>query len=48
MAKFRVNKTRDYTVISNYHLKDKTISLKAKGTNLEKDYKFARNIDYEI
>lgn len=31
MAKFRVNKTRDYTVISNHHLKDKTISLKAKG-----------------
>ena len=28
---FRVNKTKDYTVISNYHLKDKSLSLKAKG-----------------
>ena len=28
---FRVNKTTDYTVISNYHLKDKNLSLKAKG-----------------
>ena len=27
----RVNKTRDYTVMSNYHLRDKEISLKAKG-----------------
>ena len=27
----RVNKTRDYTVMSNYHLKDNSISLKAKG-----------------
>ena len=28
---FRVNKNKDYTVISNYHLKDKRLSLKAKG-----------------
>ena len=27
----RVNKTKDYTVMSNYHLKDNSISLKAKG-----------------
>ena len=27
----RVNKTKDYTVMSNYHLRDKTLSLKAKG-----------------
>lgn len=27
----RVNKTKDYTVMSNYHLKDKNLSLKAKG-----------------
>lgn len=31
MAVIRVNKTRDYTVMSNHHLKDKRISLKAKG-----------------
>jgi hypothetical protein len=28
---FRVNKTKNYTVISNYHLKDSNLSLKAKG-----------------
>lgn len=28
---FRVNKTSDYTVVSNIHLKDKNLSLKAKG-----------------
>ena len=31
MAVFRVAKTGDYTVMSNHHLKDKTLSLKAKG-----------------
>jgi len=31
MAVFRIEKTKDYTVISNYHFKDKSISLKAKG-----------------
>lgn len=31
MAVFRVAKTRDYTVMSNYHLKDKALSLKSKG-----------------
>lgn len=31
MAVFRVNKNENYTVISNYHLKDKRLSLKAKG-----------------
>jgi hypothetical protein len=31
MAIFRVAKTRDFTVMSNHHLKDKTLSLKAKG-----------------
>lgn len=31
MAVFRINKTKDYTVISNYHLRDKNLSLKAKG-----------------
>lgn len=31
MAVFRVEKNKNYTVMSNYHLKDKTLSLKAKG-----------------
>ena len=31
MAVFRIEKTRDYTVMSNHHLRDKTLSLKAKG-----------------
>ena len=31
MSVFRVNKTSNYTVMSNLHLRDKTISLKAKG-----------------
>lgn len=31
MAVFRVERTRDYTVMSNYHLKDKRLSLKSKG-----------------
>lgn len=31
MAVFRVEKTHGYTVMSNYHLNDKTISLKSKG-----------------
>ena len=31
MAVKRVNKTTDYTVMSNFHLKDKQLTLKAKG-----------------
>ena len=31
MAVFRVNKTNDYTIMSNRHLKEKDMSLKAKG-----------------
>lgn len=31
MAVFRVEKTDNYTVMSNYHLRDRSISLKAKG-----------------
>lgn len=31
MAVFRVNKTKNYTVMSNYHLKDARLSFKAKG-----------------
>ena len=31
MAVFRVERTQNYTVMSNYHLRDKSLSLKAKG-----------------
>lgn len=31
MAIFRVNKSKNYTVMSNYHLKDANMSFKAKG-----------------
>ena len=31
MAIFRVEKNTNYTVMSNHHLRDKSISLKAKG-----------------
>ncbi len=31
MAVFRIDKTRDYTVMSNHHLRNKSLSLKAKG-----------------
>jgi hypothetical protein len=31
MAVFRIEKTSDYTVMSNHHLKNKNLSLKAKG-----------------
>ena len=31
MAVFRIEKTRDYTVMSNHHLRNTQLSLKAKG-----------------
>ena len=31
MAVFRIEKTRDYTVMSNHHLRNRALSLKAKG-----------------
>ncbi len=31
MAVFRIERTRDYTVMSNHHLRDTNLSLKAKG-----------------
>lgn len=31
MAVFRVERTHDFTVMSNYHLRDRALSLKAKG-----------------
>lgn len=46
MSVFRVHKTKDFTVISNYHLKDKGISLQAKGLlsvmlSLPDDWKYS-------
>lgn len=31
MAVFRVERNKDYTVMSNYHLKDRSLTLKSKG-----------------
>jgi hypothetical protein len=31
MVVFRVEKNRNYTVMSNHHLKDKSLTLKSKG-----------------
>ena len=31
MAVFRIEKNKDYTVMSNYHLRDKKLTFKAKG-----------------
>jgi len=47
MAVVRVEKTKDYTVMSNYHLKDKNLSLKAKGL-LSLMLSLPDNWDYSI
>lgn len=47
MAKFKVNKTKDYTIMSNYHLKEKNMSLKAKGL-LSVMLSLPENWDYSI
>ena len=47
MAVFRINKTKDYTVMSNYHLKEKEMSLKAKGL-LSVMLSLPENWDYSI
>ena len=31
MSTFRINKNKNFTIISNIHLKEKKMSLKAKG-----------------
>ncbi len=31
MSVFRIEKTKDFTIMSNYYLQDKKINLKAKG-----------------
>lgn len=47
MAVFRVNKNKNYTTMSNHHLKDKSISLKAKGL-LSVMLSLPDNWDYSI
>ena len=47
MAVFRIDKTRDYTVMSNYHLRDERLSLKAKGL-LSQMLSLPENWDYTL
>ena len=47
MSIIRVNKNKDYTVMSNFHLKDKRLSLKAKGL-LSVMLSLPKNWDYSI
>ena len=47
MAVFRVERTRDYTVMSNHHLKNKDLSLKAKGL-LSQMLSLPENWDYTL
>lgn len=47
MAVFRIDKTRDYTVMSNYHLRDTRLSLKAKGL-LSQMLSLPENWDYTL
>lgn len=48
MAVFRIEKNSNYTIMSNYHLKDKRLSLKAKGLlsfmlSLPEDWDYSLN-----
>ena len=47
MSVFRINKTKDFTVMSNYHLRDKNLSLKAKGL-LSQMLSLPEDWDYSI
>ena len=47
MPVFRVEKNKDYTTISNYHLRDKNLSLKAKGL-LSLMLSLPENWDYSL
>lgn len=47
MGVFRIEKTKDYSVISNHHLKDKNLSLKAKGL-LSMMLSLPDNWDYSV
>lgn len=47
MSVFRVERTQGYTVMSNYHLRDKSLSLKAKGL-LSQMLSLPDNWDYTL
>ena len=47
MAVFRVERTHNYTVMSNYHLRDRNLSLKAKGL-LSQMLSLPENWDYTL
>lgn len=47
MAVFRVHKNKNYTTMSNYHLQDKNLSLKAKGL-LSLMLSLPSNWDYSV
>jgi DnaD/phage-associated family protein len=47
VAIFKINKTKDYTTMSNYHFKDNRLSLKAKGL-LSEMLSLPNNWDYSI
>ena len=47
MPVIRINKTNDYTIMSNYHLKEPNMSLKAKGL-LSLMLSLPDNWDYSI
>lgn len=47
MPVFHVAKSKDYTVMSNYHLRDKRLSLKAKGL-LSQILSLPENWDYTL
>ena len=47
MAVFKVHKSKNYTVMSNHHLKDKNLSLKAKGL-LSVMLSLPANWDYSV
>lgn len=47
MAVFRINKNENYTVMSNYHLKEREMSLKAKGL-LSLMLSLPREWDYSV
>lgn len=47
MAVIRINKTRDYTIMSNHHLRNERLSLKAKGL-LSEMLSLPNDWDYSI
>ena len=49
MAIFKIEKNKNYTVMSNYHLRDKKLSYKAKGLlsvmlSLPSDWDYSINV----